>query len=706
MTIAERLQGALELRGLTQSELADKLNTTQAAVSQWLSGKREPSRDKIRDISIVLDVPVGWLAYNDGPGPGLDLAAGRELYEEYAWVLRQEPPDRARIYGNPAVWSLSWKLDTFVREALQNANDEILDTSSGAKVEFRLIELRGKEKERFLNALQWEYRGDGSGLKGHVNAATKNDSKLGRVLQDGVRYIEDKNSSLLLLRVDDYGTRGLTGDEFGEGNFAALCRNTLHSDKQESGAAGSYGLGKAVFTRASRIATVLFHSHLSESQRTAPSGEARDIRVIGRTDLAFHQLGDTAYEGPGWFGRVEKTNKGQERAESVWNNTALINDLHLVRELPLPGTTIMVVGFHDPGADEEKEPEEVAVEIEKAVVSNFWPALNSGRLKVTISTYKGTERRMSRPVEAQDFQPEFTDMLRKLENNDLSEELAEEGDVVLRRIKLVVPERIAEDPHREMDHEAILLVRRESDDAHDTEYQNSIAYFRGPEMIVKYQSVGRVLGGVSFRAAVLAGDAAGEDISDRAAEQFLRTAEPPAHNDWTGTPQMRTDYKWWGAQAKIGRFFDLAKKSVTDLIRPTYVDLEEGPRALRELLRVIGAPVPMPTVPRVTVDRDASYVDDEGRWQIQASITLPDDNTWLVRPTLLFAAESGAPAAVDWVIEPLSGCEVMGDTLTVSSPDREASFRGVSNVESHPGPAEEAAVIVRLRNPNIKRSDS
>lgn len=46
---------------LSQGELADKLNRTQAAVSQWESGKKIPSKVDIRSIARVLGISLDAL---------------------------------------------------------------------------------------------------------------------------------------------------------------------------------------------------------------------------------------------------------------------------------------------------------------------------------------------------------------------------------------------------------------------------------------------------------------------------------------------------------------------------------------------------------------------------------------------------------------------------------------------------------------------
>jgi hypothetical protein len=62
------------------------------------------------------------------------------------------------------------------------------------------------------------------------------------------------------LWIEDRGTTGLVGDEQGSGNFAALCRDRLFSEKQRAESGGSFGLGKAVLWRFSLLSTVATQS--------------------------------------------------------------------------------------------------------------------------------------------------------------------------------------------------------------------------------------------------------------------------------------------------------------------------------------------------------------------------------------------------------------------------------------------------------------
>lgn len=56
-----RLDKALKLSGLNQREFARKVKITEATVSRYINGSREPNIEIMRNICKVLDVTADWL---------------------------------------------------------------------------------------------------------------------------------------------------------------------------------------------------------------------------------------------------------------------------------------------------------------------------------------------------------------------------------------------------------------------------------------------------------------------------------------------------------------------------------------------------------------------------------------------------------------------------------------------------------------------
>lgn len=61
MTTGERIKAARKQAGMTQQELAEKLEISFVGVSQWESGRRNPKESTLARIADVLDVPLGYL---------------------------------------------------------------------------------------------------------------------------------------------------------------------------------------------------------------------------------------------------------------------------------------------------------------------------------------------------------------------------------------------------------------------------------------------------------------------------------------------------------------------------------------------------------------------------------------------------------------------------------------------------------------------
>ncbi|MCY1004489.1 hypothetical protein OV079_02665 [Nannocystis pusilla] len=73
------------------------------------------------------------------------------------WEFDALPPSGARRGGDPAEYAFPGTLHTFVREALQNANDQSLRSgSTRAEVHFDVEELKGAELKEFRAAIEWD----------------------------------------------------------------------------------------------------------------------------------------------------------------------------------------------------------------------------------------------------------------------------------------------------------------------------------------------------------------------------------------------------------------------------------------------------------------------------------------------------------------------------------------------------------------------
>ena len=61
MTFCNKLQVLRKNKGLTQEELAEKLNVSRAAVAKWESGQSYPDISNLIQISDLMNVTVDYL---------------------------------------------------------------------------------------------------------------------------------------------------------------------------------------------------------------------------------------------------------------------------------------------------------------------------------------------------------------------------------------------------------------------------------------------------------------------------------------------------------------------------------------------------------------------------------------------------------------------------------------------------------------------
>lgn len=629
------------------------------------------------------------------------------------WQWQRQRPTYAN-FGNANQWTVNAGMASLAREATQNSNDASIAPGS-AELVFTFIRLTGEHRRAFEEAIGWS-----SHLRPHVHAMR--DAAGGAVsagqLSAGLDALED-SSALLLLRISDYGCYGLTGPELADidksrfGNFIKLCRLDLYSGKSEA-SGGSFGLGKAVYWRFSRLQTALFNSTLRPED--AVDGQHRN-RLFGVQQGVVHRYEGTAYEGRGYFG-IPSPADGDVR--SHWADDRTVRTLHLAREDERPGTSALVVGFYDPDEPEiglsatEDLATSFASELRAGIEESFWPALTRGRIRVRIDIEENGERVASDIVDPRES---FTELVHALESYDagrLSDTLEDEGAVVARDITIRVPRRKDDEPHEAFDHTARLVVTL-SDKIPDS-LENRVCLFRQPEMIV--ETVDHTIEGQTYHAFLLAGAAKDPDNPSREdlrADDFLRFSEPPAHDRWI----PRSGRKQISQSNLTARY-----------VAPWKKNLQEIERSIRTALNsIFAAPLPSPDTPPKSVLRHLRHLRagageggtgtaaarkpvvimesgrvEDGRWVVEFTVRAQNRPAgWSVRPVLTLAGLDGGRTEVDWLdeLEILDGDgEVDGDVIVLRPKARarvvKCRLRG-SSVEELPVPAAEAGVEVVLR---------
>jgi transcriptional regulator with XRE-family HTH domain len=711
MDFKERLQAARRSKGLKQSELAKAVGVSPSLASMWLKGTRTPDEEVLGRLAGVLDTDLEWLRTGRGREPsGTRKRALQSAFERVDWRPRRGFSDGGRDGGNANQFAVGSSFRDLVRESIQNSGDERLDQVQPVGVRFRLLSLRGEAKGRYLEAMRWLH------LRPHFVACAeqRGDEQAAGGFSEALEIAD--SGELTVLQIIDSGTRGLTGPETGDGNFAALTRDSLYSHKNKEGAAGSYGLGKATQYAASAFGTVLFFSDLAEPE--SESGKARG-RFFGRAELVWHRLeedGETrAFAGPAWLGEA-----GGEEGQvpvSHWAGAGdvLSRDLQMERDTEATGTTIAVVGLRDLDADKRRTPREITEQIGREIEENFWPAIEAGELSARVEYVEIDDPAVEPAPEVDSLvAPAQTRIsgplvhsVRAYANDDAVEVLVDDGDVVAGTVELHVPARKAgdeEDRHSAFIHRAVVLVRRAAPDELESESGGNssslrrAALTRGANMVVKTLDLSKgTVGAQPFHAVVLAGRAVGDSQEDRWAEEFLRTAEPPSHDNWTTTPRLKRLYSP-GYTKGLREFEAAIRHVVRDLLSIESNLPPDGPTDLSRRFR-FGEPANPERAPRVVVQEKS--IAEDGSWHIDAAVRLRGDLSRGAagRPEVVFLGESGSPARVKWrSLEALGdGMSVRdGNTVVIPPNVRTAKFRGVTDPDSHPTPASETAATIRF----------
>ena len=621
-------------------------------------------------------------------------------------------------YGNANQWTVNAGLASLARESAQNSNDARLDDGSRADLVYSFITLTGAARKHFEEAVRWHTE-----LKPHLTAmaAAAEGAVTAGQLKSGLAAVESA-ATLVLLRIADYGARGLTGPEFAEGdqsdygNFIKLCRLDLYSGKDKA-AGGSFGLGKAVYWRFSRLQTVLFNSTVRPQD--VIDGRWRN-RLIGVNQGVVHQLADTNYQGRGFLGTPDP--KGD--IASVWDDQPLVDALQLTREDDRPGTSALLLGFYDPdepekGLDDLAELKLLARNLATAVEEDFWPLLTRNRLCVRVEVLDGDTRVFEHIVDPEEQYTELARALRKFDAGQIDDVLEDIGSIVVRDVPISISARVdTYDPHPAFVHTAKLVVTLSDDERESLE--NKVCLFRRPEMVV--QTIDKEFEGRTYHAFLLAGDAIRPhepSIESGRADDFLRFAEPPAHDRWiprsgrnqTSQANLTAHYRapW---VPNLRNIENTVLDRLSELFGAPPVSEDQPPKAIFKNLSFLhgdtsgsgarGAAAPRKPDIRI---HEARVLD--GRWHLTFEVRAKNRaEGWSVGPRLAFACLDGGHVDIDWasfeVDDP--GVNAAPHTVVLRGKPRgrvlSATVRAVS-VADLPIPASESAIDVRIAHADV-----
>jgi RNA polymerase primary sigma factor len=697
----------LKLAGKTQAELAQELDMTRAAVSAWITGRSTPRPTVMADIAKALGTDLGTVHTRT-----TDTQAGLPV----TWYHRPGYPDGGRELGNAAAFAFDADVQVLARETCQNSLDErLISNGRPVRVRYTLHELTGEHLDAFREAILW------NDLFPHYSAVSElaGNQKVGRVVDAGVRDMYEKGR-LVLLRIDDYNASGLTGDDYADGKFAAVVRRQLESLKSGRSAGGSYGLGKATLWATSALGLVLINSTLS-----VPHEGRTERRVIGRLELPWREVDGRPYAGPAWFGRPDPNSQGAEVARSWWADEDTVERLRLSRDGDEPGTSFLIVGAHDvasleadhgdrEGDDAEEGTDEDTRDIKRmherlvqALGRDFWAAMTGGGGRLPLLEVSVRALRNDNEVVVEETtvdptveQPSRTRALKAFYEGTTVDRLTEAGQVAIRSVPLRLPLSGGGTSGTLGTHQAVLLVT--DADSDKDRPPNQVHSLRGNRMTVRRATVPNLpLGTNPFQGVLLAGEAAGESAPFALeAEEFLRAAEPPEHDRWGQTEELTL--RWSpSAYRRISRLTTEVNSAVRELVARPKRTRGEGGEALRKALTVKSRPkAKVPTGPVVPVlEGLQAEIGEAGEWRITAEVSIPrGDEIVPMAPVALVDVRSGGRPKLDWAeLEAIDGCEIDEGILRFAPGARRATFRGATDVTSHPVRTALTRLVLELR---------
>lgn len=591
------------------------------------------------------------------------------------WIFDPLPPSGAIQGGIPIAHVLGpdMGIDTFVREVLQNSLDQATGNEI-VRVNFGFHEMDGAEKKQFADAIELNQ------LERHLEGAAGGPGVMGSRLEQTLERLASE--PLILLRIDDSGTQGLTGGENEGGkNFNALCRNVLDTAEDRPLRGGSFGLGKAVLWRCSSISTVLFSSQIAaEDPRSG-------FRLFGRVELPYHRTDDKGWNGPGWFGLSQDTAQGV-RAVSVWDDQAAetARKANLFRPAQLDtGTTIGLVGFYEPWEEEPRPILQVAEDIVASASRWFWPSIRTDQqaLQVAVEVFQTGEQVYNRMVE---LEPDVSPFMIALTGQDTVPQVSQPGDVAERHLHLKIPARKPsnQDPGTpEVDGEFRLRLRFASGEE-SPGLQNRVALMRGAGMVIEYKRPARSPAeAIPYHAVLSGGLANGNSDTDHTMERFLRAAEPPSHNQWMpGTDRLQAEYRR-GARARFQRLWADLDRAVVELCEEQAPATDRGPRRLARLFPIRAGSGEPSGRPQFRTDRLDAHLEGS-TWVVSGHILKRggQDWNWAFNVSLWLDAETGRGEQIKLVTLEADTDHIVqsGDAWEVKVPSsvRSVSFKGQS----------------------------
>lgn len=255
---------------------------------------------------------------------------------------------------------------SLAREMIQNSLDARSDPDTDVHVSFELIHLEPAVI-------------GGDELADAIDACMQvdvDDRTVAAALQRAANML--RQPEIPCLRVSDRNTIGLRGD-----HWRALVKMQGVSHKADVlGAGGSHGIGKYAPFAVSSLRTVFYWTSFEEN------GCSHE-RFQGKAVLMSHDRDDGEAQGTGFYGRTERCSEVTGKA--IPERFRLLTP----SGQPVDGTSVVIAGF-----ESEREWRR---RLEASILSNYFYAIGSGKLSVTIEPDEDTGIEMTHDTLAEWF---------------------------------------------------------------------------------------------------------------------------------------------------------------------------------------------------------------------------------------------------------------------------------------------------------------
>lgn len=497
---------------------------------------------------------------------------------------QRKMPLTTSIFNNVLQSSGFTAAERLVRESIQNSSDAHREGEPPVSVRIEQNWMTGTAKSQLVKALKL----------GREPRQRKDLFDL--PVDNALDTIVDPEVPLSITSIADYHTKGLGGvwDGTGEADhFGRLVINLGVDDKADAAemSGGSYGFGKTVYGKASKIGVVAFYSVFPETDETAGA----NARFMATGLFKAHEFKGEKFDGFAFF--------GGESDEFPGETIPLINDdAHSmakscgisVRSPHEYGTTILIL-------DCELDPQE----LKHAIELYWWPRLIRSDLDVTLVF--GDEEIIPRPKQNPQLKPFIS-----CYQNFVSDTQNPPKSMLFKAERRISTGAGPLQPG--------VLSAAAVDE--ESKLANRVALMRGPGMVVSYHSCGND----GYEPCV------GVFVAHADVEKILTFSEPQMHDRWDEN-----------SDRLLLKFGDDGKRVVASVLRRIEANFRDfkrkqeppippGGLKARDLMKLLGrfvdvpGPVPVPPDPAEPRPVSISVVEDrvkrDGRILDQAIITL------------------------------------------------------------------------------------